>query len=383
MQMVKLGEISDVVRGSSPRPQGDPKYYGGDVPRLMVSDLTRDGMYVIPQIDFLTVEGAKLSRPMCKGDVVIAVSGNPGLPAILNSDACIHDGFVGLRRLDNKKLDKEYLYYFLLYNKVANNSKAVGAIFKNLTTDQIKEINVPIPDLKTQKEIAKSLEEANKARNQRKAANSLTDQFLQSIFYSMFGDPTKNEMGWEVKRLKDCVSMKGGGTPDTAVDEYYDGNIPWVSPKDMKSRFIKTSIDKISEKAIEKSSTKLIDSNCVLIVVRSGILKKTLPVGINIVPVAINQDMKALICKEPLNPFFLLFLIETLTPQILQNVRGTTADNISSDVFKNIELIIPPGSLQQQFADIVSHAELLRQKQKESQRELENLFQSLLQKYFG
>jgi type I restriction enzyme, S subunit len=94
---MKLGNLCDIVRGSSPRPQGDPRYYGGSIPRLMIADVTRDGVYVTPQIDSLTEEGSMKSRPMKKGDVIIAVSGDPGRACILNVDACIHDGFVGLR----------------------------------------------------------------------------------------------------------------------------------------------------------------------------------------------------------------------------------------------------------------------------------------------
>ena len=97
---VRLGSISTIVRGSSPRPKSDPRYYGGKIPRLMISDITRDGMYTTPKTDFLTEEGATKSRPMKKGDIIITVSGNPGLPTILAVDSCIHDGFVGLRKLN-------------------------------------------------------------------------------------------------------------------------------------------------------------------------------------------------------------------------------------------------------------------------------------------
>ncbi|VVB89949.1 Type-1 restriction enzyme MjaXIP specificity protein [uncultured archaeon] len=138
-ELFEINDISDIVRGSSPRPKADPKYYGGNVPRLMISDVTRDGMYVTPATDFLTEEGAKQSRPMKKGEVVIAVSGNPGLPGILKVDACIHDGFVGFRNLSSKVMH-EFLYYYLYHQKENSNSQSVGAIYKNLTTDQIKRV---------------------------------------------------------------------------------------------------------------------------------------------------------------------------------------------------------------------------------------------------
>jgi type I restriction enzyme M protein len=155
--MVELGTISNIVRGSSPRPQGDPALFGGPIPRLMVADITRDGMYVTPQIDSLTEEGASKSRPMKKGDVIITVSGNPGLPTILATDACIHDGFVGLRELRHDVLP-EYLYFALLALHASHGSQSVGAVFKNLTTDQIREFKIALPPLETQHAIVAEIE---------------------------------------------------------------------------------------------------------------------------------------------------------------------------------------------------------------------------------
>ena len=156
--MVKVGLLAEIVRGSSPRPKGDPDYYGGPIPRLMVADITRDGMYTTPQIDSLTYEGAKKSRPMKKGDVIITVSGNPGLPTILAKDACIHDGFVGLRHLKSDLALPAYLYFNLLAQHEIHGSQSVGAVFKNLTTHQIRAFEIPLPPLETQKVIVAELE---------------------------------------------------------------------------------------------------------------------------------------------------------------------------------------------------------------------------------
>jgi len=155
--MVEIGTISTIVRGSSPRPQGDPNFFGGPVPRLMVADITRDGMYATPRIDSLTKLGATKSRPMKKDDVIITVSGNPGLPTILAIDACIHDGFVGLREL-SKDVLPEYLYFALLALHASHGAQSVGAVFKNLTTDQIREFKIALPPLATQQAIAAEIE---------------------------------------------------------------------------------------------------------------------------------------------------------------------------------------------------------------------------------
>lgn len=145
----KISQISEVVRGSSPRPQGDPRLFGGPVPRLMVSDLTRDGLWVNATTDSLTEEGAKSSRPMSAQSVVMAVSGAPGLTAILNHDACIHDGFVGLRDL-NSDLLPEFLAFTLNLLRAKNDQQAVGAVFRNLTTDQVKAMVIPVPPIERQ-----------------------------------------------------------------------------------------------------------------------------------------------------------------------------------------------------------------------------------------
>jgi type I restriction enzyme M protein len=173
-----LGDLCTIVRGSSPRPQGDPRFFGGPVPRLMVADITRDGMYSTPKIDFLTEEGATKSRPMQKGDVIITVSGNPGLPTILAIDACIHDGFVGLRELNREQVTPEFLYYHLVASHAHHASQSVGAVFKNLTTDQIREFKIPLPPLAIQQQIVSEIQ----AEQRLVAANfELIERFEQKI----------------------------------------------------------------------------------------------------------------------------------------------------------------------------------------------------------
>ena len=146
----KVDEICKIVRGSSPRPQGDTKYFGGNVPRLMVADLTRDGWSVTPRIDSLTEEGAKKSRPVKAGTVVMAVSGNPGLVSQLAVDACIHDGFVGFTDLDEEVCRPTFLLALMHMSKAAHDKNKAGAIFVNLKTEDIKAMALPIPAMQEQ-----------------------------------------------------------------------------------------------------------------------------------------------------------------------------------------------------------------------------------------
>ena len=105
-------------------------------------------------------------------------------------------------------------------------------------------------------------------------------------------------MKYPLVALDDLVSVSGGGTPSKSRPEIFTGQIPWVSPKDMKCWEIFDSQDHITQEAIDNSSTKLIGTGAVLVVIRSGVLKHSLPVAINRVLVTLNQDMKALVCTD-------------------------------------------------------------------------------------
>ena len=149
---------------------------------------------------------------------------------------------------------------------------------------------------------------------------------------------------WQVRKLKYLVSFYGGGTPSKENEQYWQGNIPWVSPKDMKSRFIIDTEDHISEEALAYSSTRLIKENAVLVVVRSGILRHSIPTAVNIVPVTINQDMKAFIPYSTLTSLYLNYAIEGLQDFLLAEWRkeGTTVESLEQEYISNTKLIVPP-----------------------------------------
>lgn len=142
----RLEQLSRVIRGASPRPKGDPRYYGGPVPRLMVQDVTRDGKWVTPQIDSLTEEGAKLSRPCPAGTLTIVCSGGVGVVSFLAVDACIHDGFLALIDIDESVVTREFLYHSLSTLREQFEKGAThGGVFTNLTTSSIDEFGVMCP----------------------------------------------------------------------------------------------------------------------------------------------------------------------------------------------------------------------------------------------
>lgn len=162
-------------------------------------------------------------------------------------------------------------------------------------------------------------------------------------------------MGWPCLSLaKTCKAILGGGTPSKSHPEYFTGVIPWVSPKDMKYAVISDSIDHITEDAVAHSTTNLVPKNSVLMVIRSGILKHTLPVAINSVPVTINQDMKAFVPGNSVITEFLMYYFKAIESDVLAGVRGVTADNIDFKAFQQRTIIVPPLELQNRFAAFVA-----------------------------
>ena len=161
---------------------------------------------------------------------------------------------------------------------------------------------------------------------------------------------------WEQRRLKFCVTVKGGGTPNTSTPEYWDGDIPWVSPKDMKFDFITEAEDNITELGLTESASVMIAPNTVLVVVRSGILRHTIPVALNKVPVAINQDMKALSPTEDLvdSAYLMAFIFgnqKALLP--LWTKPGCTVESIEMGYMLNAVIPLPPIDEQQMIARFV------------------------------
>lgn len=150
---------------------------------------------------------------------------------------------------------------------------------------------------------------------------------------------------WEVKKLKYAIkSIEGGGTPSTDNPLFWNGTIPWVSPKDMKvEKEIALTEDYITTTAIANSSASLIPPGRVLIVVRSGILKHSLPIAINSVEVSLNQDMKAIESSEEIDTTYLFWLLKGQTKEILSfcNKLGATVDSIDIDSLMNYRIAFP------------------------------------------
>jgi len=150
---------------------------------------------------------------------------------------------------------------------------------------------------------------------------------------------------WDLSRLKYVARFSGGGTPSRDNLEYWDGTIPWVSPKDMKVEQVTDAEEHITREGLESSATNLVPPGQVLMVVRSGILKHTIPVAINEVQVALNQDMKAITFElGRCNSLFFLRWVQGLNEYLLLEWRkqGATVESIEHSYLANTVVSLPP-----------------------------------------
>lgn len=156
-------------------------------------------------------------------------------------------------------------------------------------------------------------------------------------------DPLPN--GWALARVGELGRWSGGGTPSKSQPEFWEGgDIPWVSPKDMKTAVIHDTEDRITPDAVSGSAVSLVGPRSVLIVVRSGILKHTLPVAVNAIPVTVNQDMKALTPAPGIRAEYVAWMFRAFERDILHACAkaGTTVQSIEMPRLLEFQVPIPP-----------------------------------------
>lgn len=149
--------------------------------------------------------------------------------------------------------------------------------------------------------------------------------------------------GWTTCKVGDVFDSFSGGTPNKSTPAYWNGDIPWISSGEFNSEVINFGTEFITEEGLQNSSAKLCRPGSVLVVVRSGILKHTLPVAIVGQPLAINQDIKCFDSGEDDLNYWLSLSLRTFAKEILHlNREGTTVQSVKYDTLKELELPIPP-----------------------------------------
>jgi type I restriction enzyme S subunit len=313
----------------------------------------------------------------CDDDVVVAKitpcfeNGKGALAVGLKNRTAFGTTELHVLRADRQQLEPDFLFYLTisdLFRKFGESEMYGAGGQKRVPEDFFKDFRAALPSIGEQEAIARFLDfktaqiDALIAKKQAlldKLAEKRTALISHAVTKGL--DPSvpmkdsgvewlgKIPANWETKRLRFLTTMAGGMTPSTGAPEYWNGDIPWITPKDMKRDALDASIDMLTDKAVAETGIRLHESGRVLIVVRGMILAHTFPVAINTVPATMNQDMKAL--SSSLNHQYLAFLLKGIQGLILslmeESAHGTKV--LRTDVFKNTFLPVPPSDEQEEI----------------------------------
>lgn len=287
-----------------------------------------------------------------------------------------------------KNLDElclKFAFYFFVGNIRVLEEGFKGAGLKHISKAYISKIEIPLPPLFVQKQIAAVLEKADTLRCQCQQMEQELNTLVQSMFLELFGDPVSNPNNWVTKKLKDIVSIQSGATPSKGNDDFWKGNFPWVSPKDMKATYISNSIDHISESAFKETNLKRISRDTILIVVRGMILVHTVPLAITIKDISINQDIKAMkVLDDSIEPLYLLWCLKSQHDHILSKVSTAAHGTKRLDMpdLVGLDICVPPIGIQGRFVEMIKKLDEQLTLARASVSDHESIFHSLMQRAF-
>lgn len=281
------------------------------------------------------------------------------------------------------KADIKYLYYKM------QTIKFEAEQHKRYWISKYSQIQIDLPPLTTQQKIAAILDQAEAIIQNNRAIVQKYDALTQSLFLEMFGDPVKNEKGWETAILKNVTSKIGSGsTPRGGKESYKTEGISLIRSMNVyDNEFYYKDLAFIDNIQADKLKNVIVEENDVLFNITGASVCRCAIVPKNILPARVNQHVSIIRPKkEILNYFFLNHLLISI--QVKRNLLklgsggGAVMEAITKEQLENYQIILPPITLQNQFAERVAAIEVQKQQAQLALAKSEALFQSLLQRAF-
>ncbi|MFW0742116.1 restriction endonuclease subunit S [Aliarcobacter butzleri] len=394
-ELKTLGELSKVKRGASPRPINDPKWWGGDIGWVRISDLTASTKFLNKTKDKLSNEGVQKSVRINKGEVILSICATIGRPIIVNTEVCIHDGFVWFDKL-SEKVDREYFYYFLSKKeKELSASRQIGTQ-GNLNTDIVSRLIFPLPPLEEQKRIADILSTVDKkiafVEENINATEELKKGLMQKLLTEGIGHTEfkDSELGripesWEIESLdnfSDITKLAG-----FEFTEYFDyeagGDIIAIRALNVvNGKLVLNNLQRISSEISNKLLRSKLYVNDILFTY-VGTLGQVAMIeendkyhlAPNVAKITIeNQD-------KVISKFLLFYLISNFGQKQIKLLSTTTSQPaINMGNIRKIKLPVPQIEEQKQIAEILSTVDNKLENLKEKKQSFEELKKGLMQK---
>ena len=385
IQYKKLGDICDFISGGTPSKSKMEYWKDGKIPWIKISDFKKK--YIKISDEKITKSGLENSsaKILKKGTILYTIFASVGKVAILDIEAATNQAIVGIDLKGNNLLDKDFLYYFLC--SIENNIKkqARGVAQNNINISILKNISIPILSMSLQKNIVKTLKKLEDILENFKQKKLLINFLNKSLFTRMFGTPEYNEKGWNFISLKDISYTKGEyGSNKPAIN--YNGGYRYIRITDINATGeLKTEKVGVSDEEIEAQKYALKEND--ILFARSGAT-----VGKNFL---YNKKygkciFAGYLIRFKLNPHLIstkylkIYLDTNYYWNWVKNCQNIVAQpNINAKQYgEDLKIMLPPIELQNKFAERVEKIEKLSFEIEKSIKEAQNLYNSLMNKYF-
>lgn len=356
-----LGDLGNVVRGGSPRPAGDPRYFNGSyIPWLTVAALTNvpeHQLFIGETVGFLTEEGSKHSRTLEDGTLIIANSGATlGVAKILSVTSCANDGIAAIS--DQRGGDKRFLCQFInSQTKKLREDIATGNGQPNLNTDLIRAIVVPFPPISEQFAIAEALGDVDALLSGLDKLIAKKRDLKQAAMQQLLTGKTRlpGFVGqWEVRKIGQFTDCTAGGTPSTLISDYWGGNIRWMNSGELNLRRVYEVEGRITTPGLDNSSAKLIPPGCVLIgLAGQGRTRGT--VAMNYVELCTNQSIAAIFPNSSFSSEYLYQNLDSRYEELRElSSGGGGRGGLNLTLIKGLEIPFPSVDEQSAIAEVLS-----------------------------
>ena len=378
--MAKLGEVCTIVSGSTPK-TSVTSYWDGNIKWITPAELNEDTFYIMDSIRHITEEGKEKTglSYLPTGTVILSSRAPIGKTAIAGCEMCCNQGFKNLICSDT--IYNEYLYFFLKSKTEYLNSLGRGATFKEISKSIVENIEIPLPEVNQQKEIAEKFKKLEQLISLRKQQLAKLDVLVRTRFVEMFGDININNKKWMTYPLGELCTIVRGGSP-RPIEKYLGGSIPWIKIGDAttgENIYLNSTKEYIIQEGVKKSrmikAGSLIFANCGVSLGFARII--TFDGCIHDGWLAMED------IDEKLDKIFLLYSLNQMTEYFRKTAPAGTQPNLNTNIMKMHRQIVPPMEIQNAFISFVRYIDNQKQTVQQSLEKLELLKKALMQEYFG
>ena len=370
-----LVDICDFQGGTQPPKKQWSKFLkDGYIRMLQIRDFT--------QFEKVEPEYVKYSTKLktCKSDDILIARYGASLGKILTGLSGAYNVAIMKTIPNENKITKKYLYYYFLSDSFQNTIKNFGsrAAQAGFNKEDLSLIKLKCPSIEKQEEQCLVLNYIYNLIDKRRRQILLLDKLVKSRFIEMFGDPLKNTLKWKIKKLKLIApANEFTGDIESNNEKYWLLQLDMIESNTGKilSKYF-VSLDKIGVSTIKFSKDNVLYSK-----LRPYLNKVVLPDEAGFA----TSEMIPLFPTEELNKIFLAFVLrdDGIVRFLNAHVSGSKMPRVQADVFWNLGIILPPSTLQNQFADFVEQTDKSKLEIQKSLDKLEILKKSLMQQYFG